>query len=74
MEKPNLTPKINVIPAKAGIHRRAAARHKNPKVYIIPIVADSYARYRKRWIPAFAGMTLVFIGKTALNYLTCRLI
>jgi hypothetical protein len=37
----------NVIPAKAGIQKRVYASH------------DSYARYRERWIPAFAGMTLL---------------
>jgi IS4 transposase len=37
--------KTGVIPAKAGIQKRVRAPY------------DSYARYRERWIPAFAGMT-----------------
>ncbi|MDR3425387.1 MAG: SH3 domain-containing protein [Alphaproteobacteria bacterium] len=46
-----------VIPAKAGIHRRASARHKSPAAISFKPPLDSYARYRSRWIPAFAGMT-----------------
>ncbi|MDR3423472.1 MAG: hypothetical protein P4M13_00120 [Alphaproteobacteria bacterium] len=49
-----------VIPAKAGIHRRASARHKSQTAIQIQTPFDSYARYRSRWIPAFAGMTAVF--------------
>jgi hypothetical protein len=42
------TTTINVIPAKAGIHRRASARNKTHALAIA-----------SRWIPAFAGMTMV---------------
>jgi len=44
------TPSPHVIPAKAGIQKRVRASY------------DSHARYRSRWIPAFAGMTWAVRG------------
>ncbi|MDR3424088.1 MAG: LPS assembly lipoprotein LptE [Alphaproteobacteria bacterium] len=46
-----------VIPAKAGIHRRASVRHKGQTAIQTEPLFALYARYRSRWIPAFAGMT-----------------
>jgi len=50
-----------VIPAKAGIQRRASARHKSLYCHRLFNFSAFYARYRSRWIPAFAGMTIAFI-------------
>ncbi len=44
-----------VIPAKAGTQRRVSTRQESLKA------RTSYARYRSRWIPAFAGTTLMFL-------------
>ena len=55
-----------VIPAKAGIHRRASARRMTrelPKAAQVGVFVDSCARYRLRWIPAFAGMTDGELGR-----------
>ncbi|MDR3424525.1 MAG: pitrilysin family protein [Alphaproteobacteria bacterium] len=53
--------KYIVIPAKAGIHRRASARHMSPAAGLSELLFDLYARHRSRWIPAFAGKTAAFI-------------
>ena len=50
----------DVIPAKAGIQRIADAMRINHTALQIEMPISLYARYRKRWIPAFAGMTAVF--------------
>ena len=47
---------LSVIPAKEGIQRSASARQITTTSPFAPPFA-SYARYRERWIPAFAGMT-----------------
>jgi hypothetical protein len=55
--------KTIVIPAKAGIQRRASARHKSQTRYrsAISDIIESFARYCSRWIAAFARMTAVLI-------------
>ncbi|MDR3423673.1 MAG: LysM peptidoglycan-binding domain-containing M23 family metallopeptidase [Alphaproteobacteria bacterium] len=59
-----------VIPAKAGIHRRASARYMNQSAIQIEATLDSYARYRSRWIPAFAGITNALVLLAALSACT----
>ena len=51
-----------VIPAKAGIQRVASATHMNPQVFPIEPLLDSCRADALRWIPAFAGMTIFFMG------------
>jgi hypothetical protein len=72
--------KRNVIPAKAGIQRRASARQKYSKHETFSLYhtfSDLYARYRSRWIPAFAGMASFLNGsqrRTIFILLACLLL
>ncbi|MDR3424856.1 MAG: efflux transporter outer membrane subunit [Alphaproteobacteria bacterium] len=51
----------SVIPAKAGIHRRASARQKSQTAVQSETSLDSYACYHSRWLPALAGMTTALL-------------
>ena len=48
-----------VIPAKAGIQWSASARHKRRQAFQPATPVAFYAHYRERWIPVFAGMTML---------------
>ena len=50
-----------VIPAKAGIQRSASAR-RIKRALPSETLVDSHACYRSRWIPAFAGMTMLLLA------------